>query len=211
MTHQIRIKICGIKRPEDALYAESLGVDSIGLVFYEKSPRNVSIEQAIEITANLGGMMGLIALFHNAEKVHVQRVLEAMPHLIPQFHGSEDAEYCEQFNRPYLKAFGMGGGSILDSTTIDQHTRASAVLLDANAHGEMGGTGHSFDWSKIPKKLGKPLILAGGLSIDSVAQAVREIRPYAVDVSSGVEAERGVKSQLKMKQFVDNVRGVASE
>ena len=211
MSPQTRIKICGISRPEDALYAESLGVDTIGLVFFEKSPRNVSIEQAIEITAELGGMMGLVALFHNATPEFVYKVLEVMPQLIPQFHGNEDAKFCEQFNRPYLKAFGMGGKTALDVNTIDQHVRASAVLLDANAHGEMGGTGHAFDWAKIPQNLNKPLILAGGLNTDNVAHAVREIRPYAVDVSSGVESDRGVKNQLKMKQFVDNVRGVASE
>lgn len=211
MSHQTRIKICGISHADDAIFAESLGVDTIGLVFFEKSPRNVSIDQALEITKKLGGMMGVVALFHNAPKEQVFDVLTAMPHLIPQFHGAEDADYCQQFGRPYLKAFGMGGNDSLDLQSINQHTCASAVLLDANTHGAMGGTGHCFDWTKIPQNLNKPLILAGGLNLDNVAQAVREVRPYAVDVSSGVESERGIKSQSKMKQFVDNVRGVPSE
>lgn len=211
MSYQTRIKICGISCPEDALYAESLGVDTIGLVFFEKSPRNVSVDQAFEITEKLGGMMGVVALFHNAPQEQVYSVLAVMPQLIPQFHGNEDVAYCEQFGRPYLKAFGMGGGADLDLDSIEQHTRASAVLLDANTHGAMGGTGHSFDWTRIPQNLNKPLILAGGLNLDNVAQAVREVRPYAVDVSSGVESARGIKSQSKMKKFVDNVRGVTSE
>ncbi len=206
-----RIKICGICRTEDALYAEHLGVDTIGMVFYKKSPRNVTIDQALEITSVLGGMMGVVALFHNAIDDEVWSVLEAMPQLIPQFHGDEPVEFCEQFARPYFKAFGMGDGLGVSVAGINDYEQACGILLDANVQGEIGGTGHVFDWSLIPEGIKKPIVLAGGLDPQNVAAAIDLIKPYAVDVSSGVESERGVKSQALMKEFVNNVRGLKSE
>ncbi|MCB1756684.1 MAG: phosphoribosylanthranilate isomerase [Gammaproteobacteria bacterium] len=206
-----RIKICGISRVEDALYAEKLGVDTIGLVFYKKSPRNVSIEQALEIAASLGGMMGVVGLFHNAIDDEVWSVLEELPQLLPQFHGDEPPEFCEQFSRPYIKAFGMGQDQTPQVSLINDYQQAAAILLDANVPGEMGGTGHSFDWSRIPDGINKPLILAGGLNCANVVPAIQQVRPYAVDVSSGVESERGIKDQALMKEFVQKVRGLDDE
>ncbi|MDO6459431.1 phosphoribosylanthranilate isomerase [Granulosicoccaceae sp. 1_MG-2023] len=205
-----RIKICGISTPEDACFAESLGVDAIGLVFHEKSPRNVSVEQAGEILAALGGFVSVVALFHNAQAGKVADILALYPQLIPQFHGDESVAYCEQFARPYLKAFGMGGDAP-QLSQINAHRRASAVLLDANAHGQEGGTGDVFDWSRVPQGIERPLILAGGLTPDNVAAAVRALPLYAVDVSSGVESARGVKDHGLMKKFVENTRGASRE
>lgn len=211
MLSRTRIKICGIKTSEDACYAEQLGVDSIGLVFHESSPRHVTVAESRRIVARLGGMMSVVALFSNADSDFVKEVLAALPFVLPQFHGEESPDYCEQFSRPYIKAFGMGGTAIPETADINQYRQASAVLLDANVSGEMGGTGHSFDWSKIPTDLVKPMVLAGGLNASNVVPAIHQVRPYAVDVSSGVESERGVKSQQLMKKFVDNVRGITSE
>lgn len=206
-----RIKICGVSRTEDALYAEKLGADTIGLVFYRKSPRNVTIERALGITARLGGMMGVVALFHNAIDDEVWSVLEELPQLLPQFHGDETPQFCEQFARPYIKVFGMGEKDPPPVSLINGYSQASAILLDANVPGEMGGTGHSFDWSRIPAGISKPLILAGGLDSTNVVEAIHAVKPYAVDVSSGVESERGVKSQVMMKDFVEKVRGIEYE
>lgn len=196
---------------EDAQFAESLGVDTIGLVFHAKSPRNVGLDQACEIVSGLGGMMGVVALFHNAIDEEVWSVLDCMPQLLPQFHGDEPAAFCEQFGRPYLKAFGMGASSTVSLEKISQYEQSCAILLDANSQGEMGGTGHAFDWSRIPQELPNPLVLAGGLNPQNVAKAICEINPYAVDVSSGIESQRGVKDQKLMKEFVENVRGAKSE
>lgn len=206
-----RIKLCGIRQVEDARYAERLGVDAIGLVFHPGSPRHVSLDDAREIVAATGGLMTSVALFHNAEAEQVSHVLEALPQLIPQFHGNETPEFCERFGRPYLKAFGMGREAGLDSGLLGEYEHAAAVLLDANVQGDMGGTGHRFDWSRIPGQLDKPLILAGGLDPENVAQAIREVRPYAVDVSSGIESARGVKSHTLMQKFVEHARGADSE
>ena len=205
-----RIKICGIKTVEDALVAEALGVDAIGLVFHARSPRNVSADEAKAVLSALGGFVSVVALFHNAEAGFVRDVLERFGQLIPQFHGSESVEYCEQFGRPYLKAFGMGGDapSLAD---INAHQSASAVLLDANAHGQEGGTGDVFDWSRIPQGIARPIVLAGGLTPDNVAQAVRAWPLYAVDVSSGVESSRGVKGHGLMQKFIENTRGASRE
>lgn len=167
-------------------------------------------EEADCIVSSLGGLMTVVALFHNAGEEEVWPVLEAMPQLLPQFHGHETAAFCEQFRRPYLKAFGMGQGSV-EPARIREYENASAVLLDANSQGDMGGTGHTFDWSRIPEGLEKPLILAGGLDSENVAAAIREVCPFAVDVSSGIESTRGIKSHALMQKFVTNARGADSE
>ncbi len=203
-----RIKICGIRTVADALYAEKLGVDTIGLVFYEKSPRYVSVEQAQEISFAVGGMMGLVALFYNAPESQVRHVIRVIPQVLLQFHGDESVAYCEQFARPYMKAFAMERSDTLDVSMIEKYTHASAILLDSNTQGEMGGTGHVFDWRKIPTDMKKPLILAGGLSVDNAVAAIEQIHPYAVDVSSGVESKRGLKSHTLMRNFVEKVRGI---
>ncbi len=203
-----RVKICGIKSVEDASFAESLGVDTIGLVFYEKSPRSVTLQQAIDISDSVGGMMGLVALFYNSTAEEVNRVHEKLPQVLSQFHGNESVEFCEQFDRPYIKAFAMGKNTAFQAIDVEPYGQSCAILLDANIQGQMGGTGERFDWRKIPETLAKPLILAGGLKPENVAEAIVQTRPYAVDVSSGVESGRGIKDQRLMQQFVENVRGV---
>lgn len=209
--NRTRIKLCGIKTVDDARFAEALGADAIGFVFHRKSPRSVDLDQALEITAALGGLTGIVALFHNAIDDEVWSVLESLPHAVPQFHGDEPAAFCEQFSRPYLKAFGMGTDAVASVDAINAYEQAAAVLLDANAPGEMGGTGECFDWAKIPEGIDKPLIIAGGLRPSNVATVIHQLRPYGVDVSSGVESERGVKSHALMQEFVDTVRDLERE
>jgi len=206
--NRTRIKICGIQNIQDARYAEALGVDTIGLVFVDKSPRSIELDMAMDISHSLNGMMGQVALFYNAQAAEVWRVIEAIPQILLQFHGVETPAFCEQFKRPYMRAFAMGGAGQFNAAEVSAFKSANAMLLDANEVGKIGGTGEAFDWSVIPQILPKPLVLAGGLTPDNVAMAIKTIRPYAVDVSSGVESMRGVKSQALMKEFVNNVRGV---
>ncbi len=208
MLLRTRIKICGIQTVADACHAESLGVDSIGLVFYEKSPRAVSLENAIEISRCLSGMMGLVGLFYNATEFEVRRVLSKLPQILLQFHGDETVEFCEQFDRRYFKAFPMGDNASFQASDIKPYKNSCAILLDANIQGQMGGTGERFDWTKIPANTHKPLILAGGLTPDNVIDAIKQTQPYAVDVSSGVESKRGIKDHELMQKFVENVRGI---
>lgn len=205
LKQRTRVKICGITRADDALAAASLGVDAVGLVFYARSPRHVEIEQAAAICRQLPAFVTSVALFLDADPSEVRRVLDQVPIDLLQFHGSEDPAYCEQFGRPYIKALGMGSLSSegLVSRAGDFRT-ARGLLLDSHAHGAAGGTGESFDWSAIPE-LNKPVVLAGGLAIDNVAAAIREVRPWAVDVSSGVEQDKGIKSVELMSAFMFEV------
>ena len=203
-----RIKICGITRVEDALAAAELGVDAIGLVFYPSSSRNVTLEQAREISAALPAFVSVTGLFVDAEVEQVRRVCDAVPLDVLQFHGSESAAYCGAFARPYIKALKVRLG--LDvAGAIAQYSGAGAVLLDAWHKDLAGGTGDRFDWSLVPEEHGKvPLVLAGGLDSGNVAEAIEMLHPYAVDVSSGVEAAPGVKSGEKLKRFVNAVNQV---
>jgi phosphoribosylanthranilate isomerase len=200
-----RVKICGITRADDALEAAALGVDAIGLVFYAGSPRYVDIEQAAEICRQLPAFVTAVALFLDADVSQVSRVLERVPIDLLQFHGSEDPAYCESFGRPYIKALGMG--SLNRDGLISQskaYSSARGLLLDSHAHGAAGGTGEPFDWSRVPE-LDNPIILAGGLAVDNVAAAIRDVRPWAVDVSSGVEEDKGIKSVGLMSAFMYEV------
>jgi len=201
-----RVKICGITRVDDALAAAALGVDAIGLVFYDGSPRNVGVEQAATICRQLPAFVTTVALFLDADPSLVNQVLEQVPVDLLQFHGAEDPSYCERFARPYIKALAMG--SLNQQGLISQskaYKNARGLLLDSHAEGATGGTGEAFDWSCIPAQLNKPVILAGGITVSNVAAAISRVQPWAVDVSSGVEVDKGIKSVELMSVFMQEV------
>ncbi len=202
-----RVKICGITRIEDALAVAESGADSIGLVFYEKSPRNVSIDQAKAIVDALPPFVTVTALFLDAERVFVEQVIEKVGINLLQFHGKERHEDCLGFNLPFIKAIGMRD-RIDTSALATEYPLASGFLLDSHGSGEAGGTGEAFDWSLATKTLGKPLILAGGLRPENVAEAIRTVRPWAVDLSSGVESAPGIKDRDKIFALMNEVMGV---
>src|SRR3990167_7340324 len=191
-----RIKICGITRVEDALAAAHCGADAIGLVFYERSPRHVGIAQAAQLAAALPPFITVVGLFVNAEAVFVREALAQVSLDLLQFHGDETPEYCAQFGKPYLKAIRVKAG--VDLLQCASNFRgARGLLLDAHVEGVPGGTGATFDWTLIPEQLPLPVILSGGLDAENVAAAIEQVRPYAVDVSSGVEADKGIKEAAK--------------
>ncbi|CAA6818089.1 MAG: Phosphoribosylanthranilate isomerase (EC [uncultured Thiotrichaceae bacterium] len=202
-----RVKVCGITSVADAQMVSAAGVDAIGLVFYAKSSRNVTVEQAAAICAALPPFISVVGLFLDASEAFVNEVLDAVPLDVLQFHGSETPEYCNRFRRPYVKGLGMSGVTGDDFRELaDQYPLAQGVLVDSHAPGAAGGTGKTFDWTQVPQDYAKAIILAGGLSADNVANAIRTTQVYAVDVSSGVEAGPGVKDSAKVAAFVDEVR-----
>jgi phosphoribosylanthranilate isomerase len=200
-----RVKICGITRVEDALAAARSGADAIGLVFYERSPRHVSITQAAQLAAALPPFVSVVGLFVNAEAAFVREVLAGVPLDMLQFHGDESPEYCAQFSRPYLKAIRVKAGVDLLQCAARFHA-AKGLLLDAHVEGIAGGSGATFDWALIPTQLPLPVILSGGLDRENVAAAIKQVRPYAVDVSSGVEASKGIKDAEKIAAFINEVK-----
>lgn len=202
-----RIKICGITRVEDAQIAAHSGADAIGLVFYQRSPRHVNVAQAKLLAGTLPPFVTVVGLFVNAEAAFVREVLASMPLDILQFHGDETPEYCEQFDRPYLKAIRVKAGVDLLQCASDFRS-AKGLLLDAHVEGIPGGTGTAFDWALIPKQLPLPVILSGGLDAENVAAAIKKVRPYAVDVSSGVEASKGIKDAAKIDAFINEVKQI---
>lgn len=198
-----RVKICGITRRQDADFAADSGVDAIGLVFYPPSPRAISIAQAQNITVGLAPFVTTVALFVDPEQAEVSSCLDAVSIDIIQFHGDETPEFCSQFGKPYIKAIRMRPGTDL-AQLAERYASASALLLDTYQPGIPGGTGTSFDWSLI-SQIDKPIILAGGLQSENVAEAIKLVRPFAVDVSGGVEREKGIKSQDKISAFMREV------
>ena len=202
----IRVKICGITRVEDALAAAAAGADAIGLVFYARSPRAVDVEQARAIIAALPPFVTTVGLFVDMERTELERLLASVPLDLLQFHGDESPEQCEGFNRPYIKALRVKAGDDI-AACVDRYPGASGILLDTYVEGVPGGTGAAFDWSLVPQTLSKPVILAGGLDSDNVASAVARVRPYAVDVSGGVEASKGIKDAEKIGAFIRAARG----
>ncbi len=200
-----RVKICGITRVADALAAAQSGADAIGLVFYERSPRHVTIQQAVQLAAALPPFVTVVGLFVNAEAAQVREVLAQVPLDLLQFHGDETPEYCAQFARPYIKAIRVKAGVDLLQCASD-FCGARGLLLDAHVEGIPGGTGATFDWSLIPQALPLPVILSGGLDAGNVAAAVERVQPYAVDVSSGVEASKGIKDAAKIAAFINEVK-----
>jgi len=204
-----RIKMCGLTRPQDVLAAVEAGADAIGLVFYPPSPRHVDLVQAAALARLVPPFVTIVGLFVNADAATLRATLAAVPIHLLQFHGDEDEAYCRQFDRPFIKAARMKPG--MDLLQYAQaFPSAQAILLDAFVEG-YGGGGKVFDWTLIPDRLDAPVILSGGLDAENVADAVRRVRPAAVDVSSGIEAAKGIKDAEKMQAFVAAVRGAEAE
>lgn len=205
----VRVKICGITRSEDVHAACAAGADALGFVFYPKSPRNLGIGQAAELVAQLPPFVQSVGLFVDAEPAFIESVLKAVPLDLLQFHGNESPEQCSAFNRPYLKAVRMRPGTDLVKYCADFYD-ARALLLDAFVPDTPGGTGERFDWGLIPNCLPKPIVLSGGLNPGNVVLAVRSVQPWAVDVSSGVEASPGIKDAAKMASFIANAKRMSA-
>ncbi len=209
-----RIKICGVTRVEDALCAAHAGADAIGLIFYGPSPRAVTIELATSISAALPPFVATVALFVNSSADEVKEVIGRLRPSLLQFHGDEDPAYCTQFGVPFLKAIRVGAGMTADDLLECSHEfhGARALLLDTLAAGLYGGSGERFDWNVIPGQLRGRIVLSGGLMPGNVAGAIRAIRPWAIDVSSGVEkmdgavAQKGVKDHTKITKFIEEAR-----
>ncbi|MCG2634068.1 MAG: phosphoribosylanthranilate isomerase [Gammaproteobacteria bacterium] len=199
--YRTRVKICGITTPADAMAAVSAGADALGLVFYDRSPRAVSLQQAAEIRGQLPPFVTTVGLFVDPDPVLVEQVQRLVQLDLLQFHGGESPEFCQQFERPYIKA--VRATEVVDwSALAQQYARARGLLVDSGTPDLPGGTGQTFDWSLLPSGLDTALILAGGLTPDNVADAVSRYHPYGVDVSSGVEQSPGVKDWSKMRDFV---------
>jgi len=199
-----RVKICGFTQVQDAVDAANLGVDAIGLVFYPPSPRHVSIEKAIDIVKALPAFVTVVALFVDETEAQIREVLNNVAIDCIQFHGDETVEQCRLYNKPYMKAIRMKPE--LDVMALaEEYYDASALLLDAYHPGIKGGSGSKFDWDLIPNNCSLPVILAGGLQVDNARQAVQLVKPYALDVSSGVERSKGIKDVAKMAAFIQAI------
>ena len=198
----MRIKICGITRPEDAEKALALGADTIGCVFHAASARHVTEAVARDIQLAVGDAGTLVGLFVDPTVDHVQAVLDRVELNVLQFHGEESRAFCEQFGRPYLKAVAMSADVDL-SAISKEYCSARGLLLDSAHGGQFGGTGHRFDWGWVDAGLENRLMLAGGLNADNVGDAIRQVRPAAVDVSSGVERDKGIKDSDRMRAFIE--------
>ena len=201
----VRSKICGITRLEDALAAVEAGADALGFVFYAKSPRAVEARQARDIIAALPPFVTTVGLFVNAGRCELAEILEVVPLDLLQFHGDETPADCEGYHRPWIKALRVRPGDDLEAACRD-YAGAAGILLDAYVAGVPGGTGEAFDWSLIPARLSKPIILAGGLTPANVGEAIRQVRPYAVDVSGGVEQAKGIKDPAMIEAFLRAAR-----
>ncbi len=200
-----RIKVCGITRRDDAQAAWEFGADAIGFVFYPPSPRFIEFGRAIAINSALPPFISSVGLFVDADAAVVNNVLRTIRLDYLQFHGNETPAYCAQFGVPYLKAVRVKPGVDLLQYATDFKS-AKALLLDAYVEGLHGGTGQGFDWQLIPNDLPLPIILSGGLGPDNVRSAIEVVRPWAVDVSSGVEASKGIKDPDKLERFMRGVR-----
>ncbi len=200
-----RVKICGITRIEDAITATQAGTDAIGFVFDPKSPRHIHPDQALKIARALPPFITVVGLFVNAAPDTIEGVLQHVPLDLIQFHGNEKPEQCRRYHRPYIKAIHM-------QTDVDLYEKArlysdaTGLLLDTYHADAAGGTGLAFDWDRIANDMGKPLILAGGLTPENVGAAIRKVCPYAVDVSSGVEQSKGIKDAKKISDFIEAVK-----
>ena len=199
-----RVKICGITRVEDAVSAVNAGADAIGFVFYTPSPRAVSIAQAQQIVAAIPPFVSVVGLFVNAPQTEIESVLSKVRLDILQYHGDESVHECEQINLPYYKAIRVKADTNLLQYEAEFKS-AKALLLDTFSEAAVGGTGQVFDWNLIPKNMTKPVILAGGLTTENVGSAIKQIQPYAVDVSGGVEATKGIKDAAKIAAFMQAV------
>ncbi|MES9941033.1 MAG: phosphoribosylanthranilate isomerase [Candidatus Thiodiazotropha sp. 6PLUC2] len=199
-----RIKICGITRPEDGLAAACLGADAIGLVFYPPSPRAVTPDQAAEIVKSLPPFVTVVGLFVDENRTVIEQILKEVPLDLLQFHGDESPEECSGFGRPWVKAIRMKADTDL-AFEAQTYASGSGLLLDTYKAGVPGGTGQTFDWNMVPQSLAGRIILAGGLDSENVTQAVQQLRPFAVDVSGGVEESKGIKDVAKIEAFITGV------
>ncbi len=199
-----RIKICGITSYEDAITAVSAGADALGFVFWEGSKRFVGLQQAYEICMRLPPFVSFVGLTVNAETRFVEEILDTVPIDFLQFHGDETPEQCQQFKKPFLKAIRMRPDLDIEQEIV-RYSQANGILLDAYRKGVPGGTGEVFDWERIPPAYRNSIILAGGLTENNIGAAIDCVRPYAVDVSGGVELSPGVKSPGKIEGFTSAV------
>ena len=206
---RVRIKICGITRREDAMTAAALGADAIGLVFYAASLRAVDIAKAREILHLLPPFVSKVGLFVDAKESYIRQVLAELPLDLLQFHGDESASECCRYARPYIKAIRVRESVDL-LQQLKKYDDAAAILLDTYIEGVAGGSGQAFDWDLLPANIKCPVILAGGLNSANVVGAIEQVKPYAVDVSGGVEQDEGIKSVEKMKAFIREVRNAQS-
>lgn len=196
-----RVKICGITRPEDALAAVRCGADAIGLVFHPASPRFVRLDVARAVAMAVPAYVAVVGLFVDATVAEIERVLEQVPLTLLQFHGQESNESCIRYGVPFTKAVHMAKGIDVNSTLL-AYPDSRGFLLDTFVAGIPGGTGQVFDWSVVPQNLQEPIILAGGLTARNVSNAVLRVRPYAVDVSGGVEVAKGIKDAKRIEEFI---------
>ncbi len=205
MNQRTRVKICGITRAQDAICAADMGADSIGFVFHQPSARAVELERVLEIRRQIPPFVTVTALFLDETEDWIAQVIHRLRPDCLQFHGSESPEFCESWAGPYIKAIPMGStGNAADYAAL--YPSAQGFLLDSNVAGRLGGSGDTFDWSRIPAPFDYPLILAGGINSSNVAEAITRIRPWAVDVSTGVEVSKGVKDCSLIEQFFREVR-----
>lgn len=206
LPRRTRIKFCGLTRAEDVAVACALGVDAVGLVFAERSKRRVSPAQAAPLRDALDPFVASVALFMDNDAATVREVIDVVRPTILQFHGAEDDVFCASFGLPYLKAVAMGGDGARADDLGERYPRATGFLFDSHAAGQAGGSGHAFDWSRIPRDCPRPWLLAGGLHPDNVFDAIRATGCWGVDVSSGIESAPGEKDAAKMRRFVEEVR-----
>jgi len=206
----VRVKICGITRLQDLHLACEAGADALGFVFYEKSPRHVTVELAAELVRALPPFVQSVGLFVNAEPAFIESVLKVVPLDLLQFHGDETPADCKRYGRPYIKAVRVRADTDLLKYAADFEA-ARGLLLDAFVPGVPGGTGERFDWRLIPANLPKPVILSGGLTPGNIAEAVQQVRPWAVDVSSGVEVSKGIKDAHQLARFIANAKMALSK
>ncbi len=205
MNRRTRVKICGITREQDARHAAAMGADSIGLVFHQPSPKVVELDQAIAIRRILPPFVSVTAVFLDETEDWITQVVHRLRPDCLQFHGSESLEICEAWEIPYIKAIPMG--STLNPVEYASHyASAQGFLLDSNVAGRLGGSGDTFDWSMIPSSLEFPLLLAGGIDPSNVAEAIARVRPWGVDVSSGVELSKGIKDAALIDHLFREVR-----
>jgi phosphoribosylanthranilate isomerase len=206
----MQVKICGITLIDDALVAVDAGADALGLIFYEGSPRGIDVEQAREIVSAVPPYTTVTALFVNPERSLVERVLKAVPISQIQFHGNESAQFCQGFGRPYVKSIAVSTDDEMRQV-MREHSASRAFLFDTLVPGKHGGTGKTFDWTKIPTKNVGHRVLAGGLNAENVAEAIRIGGPDAVDVSSGVESTAGVKDHDLVRRFIAAAKQAGKE
>lgn len=203
---RVRVKMCGMTRRDDLAHAVSLGVDAVGFIFYSKSTRYITLEKARALLKEVPPFVDVVAVLVNPEQDLVHQLIKELPIQLLQFHGDESAEFCEQFNTPYIKAIHPLTREHIEQAS-QQFIKAKAILLDTPSEYSRGGTGLSFDWHLIPAHLSQPYIVAGGLNEFNVTEAVKACDPYAVDVCSGIEALPGIKDHLKMSRFIKALWG----